>query len=403
MRRAKPGPTKPPLRPEAPQPMRCRSTSTTLQAAHGQQARRVQAGEASAHDRNVCRDPAVQTGSLRSGISRGGIPACGIVDVGHCALRMARRWVGRNDVARFRCGGHRRRLRRHVHAAPAAAERASRCGCSRPARASAAPGTGTAIPARAATSRACSTPTSSRPSCEQEWEWTERYATQPEILRYANHVADRFDLRRDIKFETRVTKADVRRGSARLDGRDRQGRSRRRALRRHGDWAACPRPTRRRSPASPTSRARPITPATGRMRASTSPAKTVGVIGTGSSAIQSIPMIAQQAKHVTVFQRTANYTVPAHNAPLDPDYVREVKANYPAMRKRAKIDAGRHRLQDQHGLGHRDARGGAAARIPGALGLWRAGLHGLLLRPAAERRARTRRRRTSCAPRSARS
>ena len=72
------------------------------------------------------------------------------------------------------------------------------------------------------------------------------------------------------------------------------------------------------------------------MRASTSPAKTVGVIGTGSSAIQSIPMIAQQARHLTVFQRTANYTVPAHNAPLDPDYVREVKANYPAMRKRAK-------------------------------------------------------------------
>ena len=60
------------------------------------------------------------------------------------------------------------------------------------------------------------------------------------------------------------------------------------------------------------------------------------MIGTGSSAIQSIPIIAQQAKHLTVFQRTANYTVPAHNAPLDPDYVREVKADYPAMRKRAK-------------------------------------------------------------------
>ena len=45
------------------------------------------------------------------------------------------------------------------------------------------------------------------PELQQEWEWTERYATQPEILRYANHVADRFDLRRDIQFETRVTQA----------------------------------------------------------------------------------------------------------------------------------------------------------------------------------------------------
>ena len=47
--------------------------------------------------------------------------------------------------------------------------------------------------------------------------------------------------------------------------------------------------------------------------------KTVGIIGTGSSAIQSIPLIARQAKHLTVFQRTANYAIPAHNRPLDPD------------------------------------------------------------------------------------
>jgi cyclohexanone monooxygenase len=62
----------------------------------------------------------------------------------------------------------------------------------------------------------------------------------------------------------------------------------------------------------------------------------VGVIGTGSSAIQSIPIMAQQASHLTVFQRTANYTVPAHNRPLDPSYVAKVKATYPEMRKRAK-------------------------------------------------------------------
>ena len=73
------------------------------------------------------------------------------------------------------------------------------------------------------------------PELQQEWEWTERYATQPEILRYANHVADRFDLRRDIQFETRVTQAAVRREGARLDGRDGQRRPRYRPFRHHRD------------------------------------------------------------------------------------------------------------------------------------------------------------------------
>jgi cyclohexanone monooxygenase len=64
--------------------------------------------------------------------------------------------------------------------------------------------------------------------------------------------------------------------------------------------------------------------------------KRVAVIGTGSSAVQSIPVIASQARHLTVFQRTPNYAVPAHNKPLDPEYVRAVKVNYSALRTRAK-------------------------------------------------------------------
>ena len=173
------------------------------------------------------------------------------------------------------------------------------------------------------------------PELQQEWEWTERYATQPEILRYANHVADRFDLRRDIKFETRVTKAtfdeDAHAWIVETDKGDRI------VARFVVTALGCL--------SSPNT---PKIPGLADFKGPTYhtgnwphegvdfTAKTVGVIGTGSSAIQSIPMIAKQAKHVTVFQRTANYTVPAHNAPLDPDYVREVKANYPAMRKRAK-------------------------------------------------------------------
>jgi cation diffusion facilitator CzcD-associated flavoprotein CzcO len=178
------------------------------------------------------------------------------------------------------------------------------------------------------------------PELQQEWEWTERYATQPEILRYANHVADRFDLKRDIRFETRVTKATFDEAAhawtVETEGVGGQG----------GD-----RVTARFVVTALGCLSSPNTPKIAGLHDFKGPTyhtgnwphegvdfsgKTVGVIGTGSSAIQSIPMIAQQASQVTVFQRTANYTIPAHNRPLDPDYVREVKANYPAMRKRAK-------------------------------------------------------------------
>ncbi len=173
------------------------------------------------------------------------------------------------------------------------------------------------------------------PELEQEWEWTERYATQPEILRYANHVADRFDLRRDIRFETRVTKATFDEGTNTWAVEtDRGDRVRARFL---VSAMGC--------------LSSPNTPKIGGLADFKGPTyhtgnwphegvdftgKTVGVIGTGSSAIQSIPIIARQASHLTVFQRTANYTIPAHNAPLDPKYAREVKATYPEMRRRAK-------------------------------------------------------------------
>ena len=105
------------------------------------------------------------------------------------------------------------------------APRASRCASSRPGTASAAPGTGTATRAPAATWRAWSTRTRSRRNSQQEWDWTERFATQPEILRYLNHVADRFDLRPDIRLRTRGDRRELRRGG-RPVGRD--------AGRRHG-------------------------------------------------------------------------------------------------------------------------------------------------------------------------
>ena len=173
------------------------------------------------------------------------------------------------------------------------------------------------------------------PELEQEWEWTERYATQPEILRYANHVADRFDLRRDIQFETRVTKAifDEPNGVWIVET-DKGDKLVSRFLITAMGCLSSP-----NTPKIPgLSDFGGPTYHTGNWphEGVDFSGKTVGMIGTGSSAIQSIPLIARQARLLTVFQRTANYTIPAHNAPLDPDYVRQVKAGYREMRARAK-------------------------------------------------------------------
>jgi len=170
---------------------------------------------------------------------------------------------------------------------------------------------------------------------QQEWQWTERYTSQPEILRYINHVADRFDLRRDVQLSTRVTAAVFDEATHR--------------------WAVS---TDRGDRVS----AQFCVMATGCLSAAQVPdfkgletfegawyhtgnwphegvdftGQRVGVIGTGSSAIQSIPLIARQAAHLFVFQRTPNFSIPARNAPLDPEYERRWKANYAEHRRQAR-------------------------------------------------------------------
>jgi cyclohexanone monooxygenase len=170
---------------------------------------------------------------------------------------------------------------------------------------------------------------------QQEWDWSERYAAQPELLRYANHVADRFDLRHDIEFDARVVRAAFDEVQER--------------------WVI------------ETSRGARLTAAycimaTGCLSAPNLPqftgletyqgtryhtgcwpheavsfaGKRVAVIGTGSSAVQSIPIIAAQAKEIIVFQRTANYAIPAHNVPLTDPYRAAIKADYPRLRARAR-------------------------------------------------------------------
>jgi cation diffusion facilitator CzcD-associated flavoprotein CzcO len=173
---------------------------------------------------------------------------------------------------------------------------------------------------------------------QQEWDWSERYATQPEILRYANRVADRFDLRRDIRFNARVSAAAFDEAAGRWTVRTADG----------ARYSAqfCVMGTGCLSLAN-TPKFRGLETFAGDCYHTGQwphedvdfTGRRVAVIGTGSSAIQAIPVIAQQAKQVYVFQRTPNYTIPAHNAPLDPDYRNRIKASYAEFRAKAKAMA----------------------------------------------------------------
>ena len=168
---------------------------------------------------------------------------------------------------------------------------------------------------------------------QQEWEWSQRYAGQPEILRYANHVAERFDLRRDITFRTRVTRAVFDEYAARWRiGTDTGTRVTARFL-----IMATGCLSSANTPEFPGRDSfRGETYHTGRWphEEVSFAGKRVGVVGTGSSAIQAIPVIAEQAATLTVFQRTPNYSIPARNAPLDAAFAREIKAEYADFRAR---------------------------------------------------------------------
>jgi cation diffusion facilitator CzcD-associated flavoprotein CzcO len=170
------------------------------------------------------------------------------------------------------------------------------------------------------------------PDLEQEWTWSERYASQPEILRYVDHVADRFDLRRDIQFETRVTAAAWDEAGQRWHVTTDRGDSvsARFCIMAVGCLSASKQPE-----IDGIETFRGPTYHTGRWphEGVDFTGLRVGVIGTGSSGIQSIPLIAEQAAHLTVFQRTPNFSMPALNAPLDPEAIAERKARCPEIRQ----------------------------------------------------------------------
>ena len=166
----------------------------------------------------------------------------------------------------------------------------------------------------------------------QDWKWSERYPGQPEIMRYLNFVADRLDLKRDIRFNTRVAAAEY--DEAR------------------NVWHVT-------SEAGDRFTARYLITAVGCLSTANVPAipglesfagawyhtglwphegvdfsgKRVAQIGTGSTGIQAAPVIAESASHLTVFQRTPNYSVPARNGPLTPEFRQYVKDNFDEIRR----------------------------------------------------------------------
>lgn len=169
----------------------------------------------------------------------------------------------------------------------------------------------------------------------QEWDWSEHFSAQPETLRYLNFVADKFDLRRDIQFESRVKSAiyDENGNHWELELED-------------GSHA----------------RARFLITAVGPLSAPTMPAiegigsfqgeafhtatwphepvdfagKRVAVIGTGATGVQTIQEVAKTAGHLTIFQRSPNYCAPLHNKPIDEETQREIKASYPRIFERCR-------------------------------------------------------------------
>jgi cation diffusion facilitator CzcD-associated flavoprotein CzcO len=177
------------------------------------------------------------------------------------------------------------------------------------------------------------------PQLEQEWNWSERYATQPEILRYARHVADRFDLRRDIRFERRVSRAAFDDASGLWTVETEQGD---RAVARYCIMATGCLSVPQEPKIPGTADFEGPLYYTGRWphEPVSFAGQRVGIIGTGSSAIQAIPVIAAEADRLTVFQRTANFSVPAANGPLDPNFVEAFKANYRQHRQNHRLGMG---------------------------------------------------------------
>ncbi len=167
---------------------------------------------------------------------------------------------------------------------------------------------------------------------QQDWKWSQRFADQSEILAYLNHVADRFDLRKDIRFETRVTAMHFDEKRAVWTASTNKGEriEARYCLMASGNLSM---PRVPDFPGIERYKGQWYHSAQWPKAGVDFTSKRVALIGTGSSGVQMLPKIAAQASLVTVFQRTANFSVPARNGPIAEDDERDHKARYPELRK----------------------------------------------------------------------
>ncbi len=163
-----------------------------------------------------------------------------------------------------------------------------------------------------------------------EWNWSEHFAGQPETLRYLNHVADKFDLRRDIQFRSRVGAAEYR-DAARgweVTLQDGSRHSARFLITAIGPLSA---PTMPRIAGVETFKGEAYHTAQWPHEPVSFAGKRVAVIGTGSTGVQTIQEVSKTASHLTVFQRTPNWCAPLHNGKIDDAEQAAIKAGYPEM------------------------------------------------------------------------
>jgi cation diffusion facilitator CzcD-associated flavoprotein CzcO len=167
---------------------------------------------------------------------------------------------------------------------------------------------------------------------ERTWRWSERYATQPEILRYLDHVADRYGIRARFEFGRRVLTASFDEDSSTWSLVTDTGEEylTRFVVMATGCLSA---PIRPDLPGVDDFAGETLFTAQWPREGVDLAGKRVGIIGTGSSGIQAAPIIAEQAQSLTVFQRSANYTVPAPNAPYSEEDQERIQAEYPARRE----------------------------------------------------------------------
>ncbi|WP_066066945.1 flavin-containing monooxygenase [Neobacillus soli] len=173
----------------------------------------------------------------------------------------------------------------------------------------------------------------------KEWTWSSRYPEQPEILQYLNFVADKFKLRTDIQFKTRITAShyDEENNKWRIQLDDGTNVSAKYFITGVGCLSAANLPN---FDGLESFKGEWYHTGHWPHEEVDFKGKRVGIIGTGSSGVQAIPVLAAEAGHLTVFQRTPQYSAPARNHPYDPEYIRQSKENFNEIKKQMRESQG---------------------------------------------------------------